>query len=111
MQPDLLMFYKQVENCGLGLVIALGTVDYGISQAVNMTLPSAVDNNRLLKSYVKNCLGTISKKNISKNIFVEKTYSIRKVGGGRGVRQGSKKKKASVGLFSTFRHPLAVCTT
>ena len=37
-------------------------------------------------------------------MYVEKTYYIRKVGG--GVRQGSEKKKASVGLFSTFRHPL-----
>ena len=35
-----------------------------------------------------------------------KTYSIRKVGGGRGVKWDSEKKKTSVGLFSTFRHPL-----
>jgi len=35
-----------------------------------------------------------------------KTYFIRKVGGGGGVKWGSEKKKASVGLFSTFRHPL-----
>ena len=34
---------------------------------------------------------------------MEKTYYIRKVGGGR---PGSEKKNVSVGLFSTFRHPL-----
>ena len=53
--------------------------------------------------YVKNYV--LTPKNIAENIYVEKTYYIRKVGGG-GVRQGSEKKKASVGLFSTFRHPL-----
>jgi hypothetical protein len=40
---------------------------------------------------------------------VEKTYSIRKVEGGGGVEQDSEKKKVSVGLFSTFRHPLDLC--
>ena len=36
-----------------------------------------------------------------------KIYCIRKVGGGDGVKWDSeKKKKTSVGLFSTFRHPL-----
>ena len=35
-----------------------------------------------------------------------KTYSIRKVEGG-GVSSRPLKKKTSVGLFSTFRHPLA----
>ena len=54
--------------------------------------------------YVKNYV--LTPKNIAENIYVEKTYYIRKVGGGGGVRQGSEKKKASVGLFSTFRHPL-----
>ena len=34
------------------------------------------------------------------------TYSIRKVGGGGVVKQTSEKKQTSVGLFSTFRHPL-----
>ena len=37
-----------------------------------------------------------------------KTYSIRKVGGGGVVKQTSEKKKPSVGLFSTFRHPLDI---
>jgi len=37
-----------------------------------------------------------------------KTYFIRKVGGGGGVKRGSEKKKVSVGLFSTFRHPLGI---
>ena len=36
-----------------------------------------------------------------------KTYYIRKVEGG-GVKRNSEKKKTSVGLFSTFRHPLVV---
>ena len=45
------------------------------------------------------------RKKISENISVEKTYSIKKVGG-EGVKQDSEKKKVSVGLFSTFRHPL-----
>ena len=40
-----------------------------------------------------------------------KIYSIRKVGGGRGVKWDSEKKKTSVGLFSTFRHPLDVDTS
>ena len=35
-----------------------------------------------------------------------KTYSIRKVGGGGGDQADLWKKKMSVGLFSTFRHPL-----
>ena len=34
-----------------------------------------------------------------------KTYPIRNVGGGV-VKQTSEKKKTSVGLFFTFRHPL-----
>ena len=36
-----------------------------------------------------------------------KTYYIRKVGWGGVKRNRSEKKKTSVGLFSTFRHPLA----
>ena len=59
-------------------------------------------------TYVDNYV--LAPKNIAENIYVEKTYHIRKVGGGGGVRQGSEKKKASVGLFSTFRHPLGLET-
>ena len=42
---------------------------------------------------------------ITKNIYVEKTYVIRKVGGGGGQAK-LWKKKVSVGLFSMFCHPL-----
>ena len=49
------------------------------------------------------------KKNTGDIVFVEKTYSIRKVWGvSAQVSQGSEKKVVSVGLFSTFRHPLAL---
>ena len=54
----------------------------------------------MLKNYV------LTPKNIAENIYVEKTYHIRKVGGGGGQTGLRKKKKASVGLFSTFHHPL-----
>ena len=37
-----------------------------------------------------------------------KTYSIRKVEGGGVSSRPLKKKKMSVGLFSTFRHPLVL---
>ena len=41
--------------------------------------------------------------------IAEKAYYIRKAG--KGGQAGLRKKKASVGLFSTFRHPLATkCT-
>ena len=49
----------------------------------------------------------LASKNIAENIYVEKTYHIRTVGGGGQPEVGLRKKKASVGLFSTFRHPLA----
>jgi len=45
------------------------------------------------------------KKRVPENMSMGKTYFIRKVGVG-GVKQDSEKKKASVGLFSTFCHPL-----
>ena len=40
-----------------------------------------------------------------------KTYSIRKVDGGGGVKWNSGEKKTSVGLSSTFRHPLGSKST
>ena len=67
------------------------------------TTPTPTPSKSIYVSYLcwKLCFGS------KKHIYVEKTYHIRKVGGG-GVRQGSEKKKASVGLFSTFRHPLGL---
>lgn len=59
-------------------------------------IPSIVE--MLLIGYVKNYVLKQSPKKITKNISVEKTYFIRKV--------GSEYKEANVGLFPTFHHPL-----
>ena len=47
------------------------------------------------------------KKKFTENIHVGKIYYIKKVNGGVSAR-APKKKRVSVGLFSTFRHPLAL---
>jgi hypothetical protein len=52
-------------------------------------------------SYVENCI-----ENIPGNISVEKTYSIRKVGGGRGSSWTPKKKKRVLVFFPHSATPL-----
>ena len=54
----------------------------------------------MLKNYV------LALKNIAKNVYVEKTYYIRKVGGGGGVKQSSKKKKRVLVSFPRSATPL-----
>ena len=54
----------------------------------------------MLKNYV------LTPKNIAENIYVEKTYHLRKVGGGGGVRQGSEKKKRVLVSFPCSATPL-----
>jgi hypothetical protein len=49
---------------------------------------------------------TVTKKNLQEH-KCGKNILYKEGKGGEGVRQDSEKKKVSVGLFSTFRHPLA----
>jgi len=53
-------------------------------------------------------LNLYDEKTLKKNIGTQKTYYINLAGGGgEGVSQIHEKKIVSVGLFSTFCHPLA----